>query len=272
METEGIIIVAFAGLGHTTQALLATLFTWGVTAAGAAAVLLFKRIERDVMDAMLGFSAGVMLAASYFSLLGPSVSMAQTLGLSPWRTVCLGLLLGVLLLLAQEKLIERLDKRGRMQTTAGKRRCLTLVMSITLHNIPEGLAVGVAFGSLHYGLDGATLTAACMLALGIGLQNFPEGTAVSVPLRREGMSRGRAFFYGQLSGAVEPVAGVAGAVMVMRARALLPYMLAFAAGAMLYAVVGELVPESQKNPRKALMTAATAGGFLLMTALDLALG
>lgn len=265
-------IAEFSQLSHTSQALLATLFTWGVTAVGAAAVLVFKQINQDVMDAMLGFSGGVMLAASYFSLLAPSIEMSEALGLRPWLTVCTGLGAGGLLLYAQEKLMDRLEKQGKMSPSAGKKRCITLVLSITLHNIPEGLAVGVAFGSLYYGIDGATLTTACMLALGIGLQNFPEGTAVSVPLRREGMSRGKAFFFGQLSAVVEPIAGVLGALLVMRARAMLPYMLSFAAGAMLYAVVGELIPESQKNRNKSRITAVTLGGFLIMTVLDLALG
>ena len=147
-----------------------------------------------------------------------------------------------------------------------------LVSSITLHNIPEGLSVGVAFGSLAYGIPGATLGAALLLALGIGLQNFPEGLAVSLPLRREGASRARAFFIGQLSGAVEPIAGVAGALLVLGVQRLLPYMLSFAAGAMIYVVVAELVPESQANGRGSAMSAATLAGFAVMMTLDIGLG
>ena len=256
----------FAAMPHTVQALIATLFTWGVTALGAAAVFLFKRMNKTALDAMLGFSAGVMTAASFFSLLSPAMELAGELDMNAPLTVLAGFLGGGALLFAGDALWSRLDGRG------GGRRSVMLVSSITLHNIPEGLSVGVAFGSLAYGIPGATLGAALMLALGIGLQNFPEGLAASLPLRREGASRARAFFIGQLSGAVEPIAGVAGALLVLGVQRLLPYMLSFAAGAMIYVVVAELVPESQANGRGSAMSAATLAGFAVMMTLDIGLG
>lgn len=257
------------GLPHTLQALLGTLFTWGITALGAALVFFFKRPGKTLLDGMLGFAAGVMVAASFWSLLSPGLELAQTLQKSPFLTVFPGFLSGGLLLYAGDTVYGRLCRR--QQGMAHKRIAL-LVGSITLHNIPEGLAVGVAFGSLAYGLEGASLGAAALLTLGIGLQNFPEGTAVSVPLRREGMSRGKAFFVGQLSGAVEPVAGVVGAWLALEARSALPFLLAFAAGAMIYVVVEELVPQSQTNRRKDVMALCTLLGFLLMMILDVTLG
>ena len=252
----------FLALPHTVQALLATLFTWGVTALGAAAVLFFKRMNKTVLDAMLGFAAGVMTAASYFSLLAPAAELAGGLGMNVPVTLLAGFLGGGALLFAGDCLLSR---------GGANRRAAMLMGSITLHNIPEGLSVGVAFGSLAYGIPGATAASAAMLALGIGLQNFPEGLAVSVPLRREGASRGRAFFMGQLSGAVEPAAGVLGAALALSVQRLLPYMLAFAAGAMLYVVVAELIPESQSNKRGSVMAIATLAGFSVMMVLDVAL-
>ena len=179
--------------------------------------------------------------------------------------------------LTDDKLEKRNDYHILIETNKENKnnsfkRCLMLITSITLHNIPEGLAVGVAFGSIIYGLDGATLSSGLLLALGIGLQNFPEGTAVSVPLRREGLSRKKAFFYGQLSGIVEPISGVLGALLVLKVRLLLPYLLSFAAGAMIYVVVQELIPESQTNKRKELMALFTLIGFSVMMILDIALG
>ena len=256
----------FAALPHTAQAFIATLFTWGVTALGAAAVFLFKRMNKTALDAMLGFAAGVMTAASYFSLLAPAASQAEELGMNVPFTLLAGFLGGGALLMLGGALWRRVSGRG------GGRRSAMLVASITLHNIPEGLSVGVAFGSLAYGIPGATLASAAMLALGIGLQNFPEGLAVSVPLRRDGASRARAFFAGQLSGAVEPLAGVVGAALVLSVRQLLPYMLSFAAGAMIYVAVAELVPESQRDGRGELMAFATLAGFALMMAMDVGLG
>lgn len=265
-------IEMFNHLSYPTQALLATLFTWFVTLLGASIVFLFKKVNKSIMDAMLGFAAGVMIAASFFSLLSPAIDMAQNLGLTAWIVCLIGVILGGVLLFIGDKVFDIVEKKRSSTKNSSIKRCMLLITSITLHNIPEGLAVGVAFGSLFYGLDGATTTTACMLALGIGLQNFPEGMAVSLPLRREGMSRKKAFFYGQLSGIVEPISGVIGAILVIKIRFLLPYLLAFAAGAMIYVVVEELIPESQTNKKKDLMAFFTLIGFSVMMIMDLALG
>ena len=250
------------------QALLATIFTWSVTALGAAVVMMTRRMRQTAMDAMLGFGAGVMLASSFWSLLEPGIALADELGQICWLMAGLGLMAGSALLLVGDALLTRILPEDC--SNSRKRTCL-LMASITLHNIPEGLAIGVAFGALAGEISEAALTSAWMLALGIALQNFPEGTAVSLPLRREGMSRRRAFWYGQLSGIVEPIAGVLGALLAVKARAVLPFMLTFAAGAMIAVVVGELVPESQRNPRKSLMTFATLLGFMVMMVLDVGL-
>ena len=267
----------FIGLSHPIQALFATIFTWGITACGAGLVFCFKKFNKNVMDAMLGFAAGVMIAASFWSLLSPSIEMAGSLGMNAWLVASAGLFGGGILLFTGDRLFSRWEKHNRadnnkMDKKSSIKRCWMLIFSITLHNIPEGLAVGVAFGSIAYGIEGATVTAACMLALGIGLQNFPEGTAVSVPLRREGYSRSKSFFLGQLSGIVEPIAGVIGALVAMQARMLLPFLLAFAAGAMIYVVIEELIPESQTNENKDIMALFTLVGFSIMMILDVALG
>lgn len=264
-------------LNPVIQALLATLFTYGVTALGASLVFLFKKVNKTIMDAMLGFAAGVMIAASFWSLLSPAIEMAESLNMTSWLIAFLGFFSGGLLLYIGDKIFNHFDKIITKTTnktnykTNSFKRCLMLIFSITVHNIPEGLAVGVAFGSAVYGLDGATTTSACLLALGIGLQNFPEGTSVSVPLRREGMSRKKSFFYGQLSGIVEPISGVLGALLVLKVRYLLPYLLSFAAGAMIYVVVQELIPESQTNKKKDIMALFTLIGFSIMMILDVAL-
>ena len=256
-------------LDPTVQAIIATLFTWAVTALGACVVFLFKNINKNIMDATLGCAAGVMIAASFWSLLSPAIDMAESLGKSPWLTVLIGFMLGGIMLFLGDKFFE---KRMKNSVSNSKKRVAMLIFSITLHNIPEGMAVGVAFGSLSYGLEGATLGGAIMLAVGIGLQNFPEGSAVSLPLLREGYSPKKAFLLGQFSGIVEPVSGFLGAVLVLKARFLLPYLLAFAAGAMIYVVVEELIPESQTNQRKDLMALFTLIGFSLMMVMDVALG
>lgn len=258
----------FCNLNYIWQAFVATIFTWSVTAIGASLVFAFKNVNKNIMDAMLGFAAGVMIAASFWSLLSPAIEMADNLLMVPWIVVSLGFLSGGLLLFTGDKVFDILDRKKKKTSF---KRSLMLIFSITLHNIPEGLAVGVAFGSLAYGLEGATLTSACMLALGIGLQNFPEGTAVSVPLRREGFSRFKSFLYGQLSGIVEPISGVLGALLVIKIRTLLPFLLAFAAGTMIYVVVEELIPESQSNTKKDLMALFTLIGFTVMMVLDVAL-
>lgn len=263
----------FYDLNPAIQALIATLFTWSVTALGASLVFIFKKVNKNLMDSMLGFAAGVMIAASFWSLLAPSIEMAENLNMCAWLIAFLGFFSGGVLLFIGDKLFNHFDKRLSANKNKGSlKRCLMLIFSITLHNIPEGLAVGVAFGSLTYGLEGATLAGAIILALGIGLQNFPEGTAVSVPLRREGMSRKKAFFFGQLSGVVEPISGVIGALLVTKIQLLLPFLLAFAAGAMIYVVVQELIPESQTNKKKEIMALFTLIGFSVMMILDVALG
>ena len=256
------------------QALLATLFTWSVTALGSGVVFLIKRPNQNLMDAMLGMAGGVMVAASFFSLLSPAVEMANTLGLIPWLTACGGFLSGGMLLFLGDRFFSRMEGTLSRDRTLGDgwRRCVMLIFSITLHNIPEGMAVGVAFGSLAYGLDGSSPVGAWLLALGIGLQNLPEGMAVSLPLRREGLSRSRSFFYGQLSGVVEPVSGFLGALLVVKVRSCLPVLLSFAAGAMIYVVVEELIPESQTNENKEWMALFTLVGFAVMMLLDVALG
>lgn len=259
-------------LNPVIQAFIATLFTWGITALGATVVFAFKKVNKTVMDSMLGFAAGVMIASSFWSMLSPSIEMAGKLNMCSWFIAFFGFFSGGLLLFIGDKLFTHFDNHLKKENTDRKKRCWMLIFSITLHNIPEGLAVGVSFGSLAYGLEGATLASACILALGIGLQNFPEGTAVSVPLRREGMSRKKAFFYGQLSGIVEPIAGVIGAILAIKIRFLLPFLLAFAAGAMIYVVVQELIPESQTNKKKEVMALFTLIGFSVMMILDVALG
>lgn len=262
----------FSNLSPVTQALIASLFTWGVTMLGAAIVFFFKTVKKSVMDALLGFSAGVMIAASFWSLLSPAIDMANSLNMTAWFVVFLGFFSGGLLLFLGDKLYCKLSSKKALGNNEKIKRCLMLIFSITLHNIPEGLVVGVAFGSLAYGIEGATLAGAITLAIGIGLQNFPEGSAVSLPLRREGLSRKKAFFLGQLSGIVEPASAVLGAVLVLRIQSLLPFLLAFAAGAMIYVVVEELIPESQSNERKDLMALFTLIGFSIMMILDVALG
>ncbi len=266
----------FQGLHPVLQALLATCFTWGVTALGATAVFVFKTINRKVLDGMLGFAAGVMIAASYWSLLAPSIEMSEADGGSPWVAPLIGFLAGGAFLWGVDKLLPHLHMWGLAGEEEGIKtswqRSVLLVLAITLHNIPEGLAVGVAFGALGAGLPSATLAGAVVLALGIGIQNFPEGAAVSVPLRREGMSCRKSFWLGQLSGMVEPVAGVIGAALVLWMRPVLPYALAFAAGAMIYVVVEELIPESQADKETDIATIGTMVGFAVMMTLDVALG
>lgn len=259
-----------------SQALAATLFTWGVTAAGAGLVFLTRTVNQKLMDSMLGFAAGVMIAASYWSLLAPGIQMAEHLGHVPWLTAATGFLGGGLFMRLTDRLLPHLHPNLAMSQREGIKtswqRSTLLVLAITLHNIPEGLAVGVAFGAVAAGLPAATIGGAVALAIGIGLQNFPEGTAVSMPLRREGMGRFKSFLLGQASGMVEPLAGVLGALFVIHIRSILPYALCFAAGAMIFVVVEELIPESQRNHKNIdLVTMATMVGFAVMMILDVAL-
>jgi ZIP family zinc transporter len=266
----------FANLNPIIQALLATCFTWGLTALGASAVFFFKTVNRKVLDGMLGFAAGVMIAASFWSLLAPAIAMTEEAGGTPWVPALVGFLLGGAFLWGVDKILPHLHLGYPTEEAEGIKtswqRSVLLVLAITLHNFPEGLAVGVAFGAVAAGLPAASLAGAVALALGIGLQNFPEGMAVSVPLRREGMSRLKSFWYGQLSGAVEPIAGVLGAAAVLLMRPILPYALAFAAGAMIYVVVEELIPESQLESSTDVATIGAMLGFAVMMTLDVALG
>ena len=259
-------------LNPIMQAFIAGLFTYSITALGSALVFIMKKINKTFMDGMLGFSAGIMIAASFFSLISPAIDMSKELKIIPWIIVAVGFISGGLLLFLGDKIYNIIEKKLKKQKTKNIKRCTMLMLSITLHNIPEGMAVGVAFGSVIYGISGATLISAWIIALGIGIQNFPEGTAVSIPLRREGLSRTKAFFFGQLSGIVEPISAVIGALLVMKIRILLPFLLSFAAGAMIYVVIEELIPESQTNKKKDLMAIFTILGFSLMMILDLALG
>ncbi len=272
----------FYGLHPVVQALAATVFTWGVTACGALLVVFTRNISRKYLDASLGMAAGVMIAASCWSLLIPAIEMCEDNptyarhGLA-WLPALLGFLLGALALLGIDKILPHLHPG--LAVAEGPRtswqRSTLLVLAITLHNIPEGLAVGVAFGAAaHMGGDARTaqIGAAIALAIGIGLQNFPEGTAVALPLRREGMSRLRSFWYGQLSGIVEPVAGVLGAAAVVVLTPILPYALAFAAGAMIFVVAEELIPEAQREGHVDLATMSVIIGFAIMMTLDVALG
>ena len=260
-----------------TQALFATLFTWSVTAAGAALVFFTNKVNTKVMDSMLGFAAGVMIAASFWSLLAPGIEMAGQLGHTAWLTAVIGFMAGGIFMRLTDRLLPHLHPglaKGKSEgiKTSWQRSTL-LVLAITLHNIPEGLAVGVAFGAVAADLPSATLGGAIALAIGIGLQNFPEGTAVSMPLRREGMGKMKSFLLGQASGIVEPIAGVLGALFVMQMQDVLPYALCFAAGAMIFVVVEELIPESQRNYANIdLVTMATMTGFSVMMILDVGLG
>jgi len=271
------IIDFFKGLDPAMAALIATLFTWFVTALGASLVFFFKTMHRAVLDAMLGFTGGVMVAASFWSLLNPAIEMSEKMYPAwPWMPAAVGFLLGAMFLFALDKVMPHLHLNFQDNETEGAKtqlhKSILLVLAITLHNIPEGLAVGVLFGAASLGLDGATIPAAIALAIGIGIQNFPEGFAVAMPLRRIGMSRWKSFWYGQLSAIVEPVASVIGAVAVIYMQPILPFALAFAAGAMIYVVVEEVIPETQRDKYTDIAVLGFIGGFLVMMILDVALG
>lgn len=267
----------FLDLDPIVQALCAGLFTWGLTALGAALVFFVRSVNRSLFDAMLGFSGGVMLAASYWSLLAPSIEIAEeNVAVASWVPPAIGFLLGGAALWLMDKSLPHLHIGFPLDEAEGPKtawqRATLLVSAITLHNIPEGLAVGVAFGGVISGLEAATVQGALVLALGIGIQNFPEGIAVAMPLRGEGVSRRKCFWYGQLSAAVEPIAAVVGAAAVGLFTPVLPYALSFAAGAMVYVVVEELVPESHREGNVDLATVSLMIGFVVMMVLDVALG
>jgi len=268
-----------SNLNPILMALLATLFTWGITALGAGLVFFFKTIERRILNAMLGFAAGVMIAASFWSLLNPAIKMAEENGLTPWIPAVTGFITGGAFLFLIDKIMPHLHMGLPVENSEGIKtswhRSILLVLAITIHNIPEGLAIGVAFGALGASASeysSTSIAGAVALTIGIGLQNFPEGAAVSIPLRREGFSRLKSFWFGQLSGIVEPIAGVSGAALVFFVTPALPYALSFAAGAMIYVVVEELIPEAQQEQSTDLSTIGAMLGFALMMFLDVALG
>ncbi len=266
----------FLSLSPVWQAFMATTFTWFLTALGASLVFFFKTMNRKVLDIMLGFTGGVMIAASYWSLLAPAIEMSETLSVPKWLPPAIGFLLGALFLFVLDKWLPHLHLFNKIEQAEGVKttwsKTILLVLAITLHNIPEGLAVGVAFGAIAVNMPGADLGAAVALAIGIGIQNFPEGIAVAMPLRRQGVSRFKSFWWGQLSAIVEPVAGVVGAAAVLVAQPILPYALAFAAGAMIYVVIEEVVPETQLEKNTDLATMGLIVGFIVMMVLDVALG
>ena len=262
------------GIDPIFAAFYATMFTWLVTAAGASLVFFFKTMNRAVLDGMLGFTGGVMVAASYWSLLAPAIEMSEGEGFAKVIPAASGFLMGALFLFALDKTLPHLHINFK-ETEGIKspwQRTTLLVLAITLHNIPEGLAVGVLFGGVAAGIPEASIAGAVTLAIGIGIQNFPEGIAVSMPLRRMGMSRKKSFMYGQSSAIVEPIAGVLGAVAVTFFTPILPYALAFAAGAMIFVVVEEVIPETQQDKNTDIATLGFIAGFIVMMSLDVALG
>lgn len=267
----------FKDMDPVLAALIATTFCWLLTAAGASLVFLFKTMHRGWLDGMLGFTGGIMVAASFWSLLNPAISMSEKMYPSaPWMPAAVGFLLGALFLFFLDKKLPHLHINFKDEEKEGVKTQLhkttLLVLAITLHNIPEGLAVGILFGAAAIGMEDATITGAIVLAIGIGIQNFPEGFAVAMPLRRSGASRFKSFWYGQLSAIVEPIAGVIGAVAVIYMQPILPFALAFAAGAMIFVVVEEVIPETQRDKYTDVAVLGFIGGFLVMMILDVGLG
>ena len=268
------IIHFFESIDPILAAFLATTFTWGLTAFGASFVFFFKTMNRVVLDGMLGFTGGVMVAASFWSLLAPAIEMSEGDGFIKVIPAAVGFLLGAVFIFGLDKVLPHMH--NNFKETEGIKspwqRTTLLVLAITLHNIPEGLAVGVLFGGVAAGIPEASIAGAVTLAIGIGIQNFPEGIAVSMPLRRMGMSRRKSFMYGQSSAIVEPIFGVIGAVAVTFFTPILPYALAFAAGAMIFVVVEEVIPETQQDKNTDIATLGFIGGFIVMMILDVALG
>ena len=267
-------IVDFAKAHPILSAFYASVFTWGLTALGASLVFFFKKANRAVLDGMLGFTGGVMVAASFWSLLAPGIEMSEGEGFIKVIPAAVGFALGAVFIFGLDKVLPHIHinfKEAEGIKTPWHRTTL-LVLAITLHNIPEGLAIGVLFGGVAAGLPEASITGAVVLAIGIGIQNFPEGIAVSMPLRRQGMSRWKSFMYGQSSAIVEPIAAVIGAVAVTFFTPILPYALAFAAGAMIFVVVEEVIPETQQDNNTDIATLGFIGGFIVMMILDVGLG
>ena len=268
------IIHFFESIDPILAAFLATTFTWGLTAFGASFVFFFKTMNRVVLDGMLGFTGGVMVAASFWSLLAPAIEMSEGDGFIKVIPAAVGFLLGAIFIFGLDKVLPHMhiNFKETEGIKAPWQRTTLLVLAITLHNIPEGLAVGVLFGGVAAGIPEASIAGAVTLAIGIGIQNFPEGIAVSMPLRRMGMSRTKSFMYGQSSAIVEPIFGVIGAVAVTFFTPILPYALAFAAGAMIFVVVEEVIPETQQDKNTDIATLGFIGGFIVMMILDVALG
>ena len=266
-----------SGQNAVWLAFLATSFTWFSTAVGASFVFLFKKVHRGLFDGLLGFSGGVMIAASFFSLLSPALDIAEEIYPNiKWLPVASGFLFGALFLFGMDKLLPHLHINFKEKDSEGIKtpwqKTTLLTLAITMHNIPEGLAVGVLFGGVALGIPEASIAGALILTIGIGIQNFPEGTAVAMPLRRMGMSRKKSFLLGQASALVEPIAAVIGAMAVAFFTPILPYALAFAAGAMIFVVVEEVVPETQQNKNTDIATLGFIIGFVVMMSLDVALG
>ena len=259
----------FENLNSLYQSLIASGFTWGLTALGSLIVCFFKQINKKILDFILGFSSGIMLSASFFSLLLPSLDLAQELNFIPYVLPSLGFAFGGLFVLFADKFLDKFLNNTSSKSTISLKRSILLILSITIHNIPEGMVIGVAFAGISLGIPNMTLMSAVLLSLGIGLQNFPEGAAVSLPLRREGMSRLKAFMWGQGSALVEPIAAIIGVFLVLVMRNILPFLLSFAAGSMVVVVARELLPESVRE-NKNLSTIGLMFGFVLMMVLDLA--
>lgn len=253
----------FENLNPILQALIAGLGTFGITALGSACIFLFKKINKNIMNILLSLSAGIMLSSSFFSLINPALENAEKLNICPWIICSLGIIMGCLLLFICDKLYTKKHTNKKINN---------LILSITLHNFPEGMAVGIAFGAAKYGIGESTVISALMLAIGIGIQNFPEGSAISFPLYKNGYSKFKAFIIGALSAIVEPIAAILGALIVVKAQLILPIMLSFAAGAMLYVTVVELIPESMASEKKEHMALYLVIGFIIMMMLDVALG
>lgn len=262
----------FESIGNIWQAFVATIFTWLVTAIGAFCVVFFKNINKKILSVILGFSAGVMIAASFWSLLLPALDLTVELGINEWFMPAIGFVFGGIFVLFSDKIMDKyIVKQERFTNSVSLKRSILLILAITIHNIPEGLAIGVAFGGISCGIQGMTIMGAIMLAVGIGIQNFPEGAAVSLPLRSEGYSRFKSFFLGQASAIVEPISAVCGAILASQIRSVLPLLLSFASGAMIVVVGRELLPEATVKSKN-LSTIGLISGFILMMILDVALG
>ncbi len=265
-----IFVISFEGVNPYIIVLVCTLFTWGMTALGASVVMLFKEVKPTALNLMLGFGAGVMIAASFWSLLAPALEICSKLGDTPWLLPCLGLMFGGFFILFADFLLERLSPFSEGGKHSKLKRSVLLVTAVTLHNIPEGMVIGVAIASAAL-IPNGSLWGGLVLAIGIGLQNFPEGAAVSLPLRRDGLSRRKSFFYGQLSGVVEPIAAMFGVMAVGAMSGMVPFLMAFSAGAMIAVVIGELIPESVRGGKNVTIIGFILG-FIVMMILDVALG